>query len=195
LFQLSFKEVEMAGIRKAPLWVAAGAIAALLTACDNGPSAVAGKQAAGSQMASAAAPAVVDGDAKVDHRTDPMRLVDGKPVWAASRRYSAEESAQHAFDRNGEAFGAKDFDDYVRKAHAFVEHPPKGVETLARPNGDTLFYDAKANVFAVADKAGAPRTMFKPDDGAAYWQQQKDREARRQTARAEKKSRGSDDDA
>jgi hypothetical protein len=37
--------------------------------------------------------------------------------------------------------------------------------------------------------------MFKPDDGAAYWQQQKDREARRQTARVEKKSRGSDDDA
>jgi pyocin large subunit-like protein len=195
LFQLSFKEMEMAGIRMAPLWVAAGAIAALLTACDNGPSAVAGKQAAGSQMASTAAPAAVDGDAKVDHRTDPVRLVDGKPVWAASRRYSAEESAQHAFDRNGEAFGAKDFDDYVRKAHAFVEHPPKGVETLARPNGDTLFYDAKANVFAVADKAGAPRTMFKPDDGADYWQQQKDRAARRQTARAEKKSRGSDDDA
>jgi pyocin large subunit-like protein len=177
-------------------WVVAGAVAALLTACDNGPSAVAGKQAAGSQMASAAAPpAPYSEGAAVDHRQDPVRLVEGKPVWAASRRYSAEESAQHAFDRNGEAFGAKGFDDYVRKAHAFVEHPPKGVETLARPNGDTLFYDAKANVFAVADKAGAPRTMFKPDDGAAYWQEQKDREARRQTARAEKKSKGSDDDA
>lgn len=185
----------MAGIRKAPLWAAAGVIAALLTGCDNGPSAVAGKQAAGSQMAAATAPAVVGEDAKVDHRADPVRLVDGKPVWAASRRYSAEESAQHAFDRNGGAFGAKDFDDYVRQAHAFVEHPPKGVETLARPNGDTLFYDAKANVFAVADKAGAPRTMFKPDDGGAYWQEQKDREARRQTARAEKKPRGPDDDA
>lgn len=191
----------MAGIRKALPWMAATAVAALLAGCDNGPSAVegaavAGKQAAGSQMASAATPVEPGEGAKVDHRKDPVKLVDGKPVWAASRRYSAEESARHAYDRNGEAFGAGSLDDYVRKAHAFVEHPPKGVDTLVRANGDTLFYDARANVFAVADKAGAPRTMFKPDDGAAYWQEQKDRETRRQTARADKRShRASDDEA
>jgi pyocin large subunit-like protein len=184
----------MAGVKKAPFAAAAvmAAAMAVLAGCDNGPSAVGSKQAGGSQMASAQAPDR-DASAQVDHRKDPVKLVGGKPVWAASRRYSAEESAQHAFDRNGEAFGAKDFDDYVGKAHAFVEHPPKGVETLARANGDTLFYDAKANVFAVADKAGAPRTMFKPDDGAAYWQEQKDREAKRQTARAEKRSHKDDD--
>lgn len=180
-------------------WVIAGAAAALLAGCDNGPSAVASKQAAGTQMAYAERP----GDAvrrseradEIDHRQDPVKLVDGKPVWAASRRYSAEDSAQRAFDRNGEAFGAKSLDDYVRKARAFVEQPPKGVETLTRANGDTLFYDAKANVFAVADKAGSPRTMFKPDEGPAYWQEQKDRETRRQTARAERRSERSDDDA
>jgi hypothetical protein len=183
-------------MRKAPLWALAGAAAMLLGACDNGPSAVATKQAAGSQMASAEAPAALGEGAVVDHRKDPVKLVDGKPVWAASRRYSAEESAQHAYDRNGEAFGARSFEDYVRKARAFVEQPPKGVETLKRANGDTLFYDAKANVFAVADKAGAPRTMFKPDDGAAYWQEQKDREAKRQTARTDHRSgRGKDDEA
>jgi len=184
----------MAGVRKlAPLAFALSTVA-LLSACDNGPSAVASKQAAGTQMASAEAPAR-GGDAApaVDHRKDPVKLLDGKPAWAASRRYSAEESARHAFDRNGEAFGAKSLEDYVGKAHAFVEHPPKGAETLTRANGDTLFYDAKANVFAVADKAGAPRTMFKPDDGAAYWQEQKDREAKRQTARAEKRSHKDDD--
>ena len=38
-------------------------------------------------------------------------------------------------------------------------------------------YDAKANVFAVVTKDGAPRTMFKPRDGAAYWDQQKERVA------------------
>jgi pyocin large subunit-like protein len=57
------------------------------------------------------------------------------------------------------------------------------VETLARPNGDTLFYDPRANVFAVADRDGLPKTMFKPDNGGAYWQEQKDRGAKRQTAR------------
>jgi pyocin large subunit-like protein len=182
-------------MRTAPWGLAAlmAAALAVLAGCDNGPSAVAGKQAAGSQMASAERTAPSAEAPQVDHRKDPVKLVDGKPVWAASRRYSAEESAQHAFDRNGEAFGARSLDDYVEKAHAFVEHPPKGVETLTRANGDTLFYDAKANVFAVADKAGAPRTMFKPDDGAAYWQQQKDRESKRQTARAEKRARKDDD--
>jgi pyocin large subunit-like protein len=185
------------------LALAAATIAAVavLAGCDNGPSAVANKQAAGAQMASAEAPAPrsygADEGPRVDHRKDPVKLLDGRPEWAASRRYSAEESAQHAYARNGEAFGARSLEDYVRQAHAFVEHPPKGVETLTRPNGDTLFYDAKANVFAVADKAGAPRTMFKPDDGAAYWREQKDREAKRETARADRKPRksSSDDEA
>jgi pyocin large subunit-like protein len=190
-------ERRMAGNIRAAAWVIAGAAATLLAGCDNGPSAVADKQAAGAQMAyaerSGDAARRSERSAEVDHRRSPVKLVDGKPVWAASRRYSAEDSAQRAFDRNGEAFGAKSLDDYVRKARAFVEHPPKGVETLTRANGDTLFYDAKANVFAVADKAGSPRTMFKPDEGAAYWQEQKDRESRRQTARADRRER--DDDA
>ena len=199
----------MAGDWKVLPWVAAALAAAALAGCDNGPSAVAGKQAAGAQMASAEAPsssygassygassaARGDDAPRVDHRKDPVKLLDGKPEWASSRRYSAEESAEHAYDRNGEAFGARSLEDYERKAHAFVEHPPKDVETLTRANGDTLFYDAKDNVFAVADKSGAPRTMFKPDDGAAYWQQQKDRETKRETARADHKSRSGDDAA
>ena len=101
--------------------------------------------------------------------------------------------AQRAFERNGEAFGARSVDQFVKKAHAFVGHPPKGTETLTRKNGDTLYYNAGANTFAVANKDGAPRTMFKPDDGAAYWQKQKDREGKRQTA--SRRSRSADDDA
>jgi len=45
-------------------------------------------------------------------------------------------------------------------------------------------------VFAVADKDGLPKTMFKPDEGAKYWQDQKDRDARRETAR---RSQGRDE--
>jgi pyocin large subunit-like protein len=173
----------MAGVSKIASLALALSGAALLAACDNGPSAVASQPAAAgaqTQVASADAPArrSYDAPSGVDHRKDPVKLLDGKPEWAASRRYSAAESAQHAYDRNGEAFGATSLEDYVRKARAFVEHPPKGVETLSRPNGDTLYYDAQTNVFAVADKSGAPRTMFKPDDGASYWQEQKDRQAR-----------------
>ena len=97
---------------------------------------------------------------------------DGKPLWASSRRRTAEDGAQRQFDRNGADFGAHKLNDYVAQAHAFVGAPPKGVLTAKRANGDVLYYDPKANVFAVADKDGAPRTMFKPRDGMAYWTQQ-----------------------
>jgi pyocin large subunit-like protein len=175
---------------------------ALLSGCDNGPSAVS-KQAAGTQMASAAAPehrsyGGGSGDEpQVDHRKDTVATADdGKPMWAPSRRNSAEDGAQRAFERNGATFGAKSLDQFVKRAHDFVGHPPKGTLTLTRANGDTLFYDPKANIFAVANKDGAPRTMFMPDDGMAYWEKQKDRESHRE-ANAEHRShsRSADDDA
>lgn len=181
---------------KIALLLAASAALAL-AGCDNGPSAVAQKQAAGTQMAEDAGrgpPSSTDGSSdagatRVDHRNDPVREVDGKPMWSASRRYSAQENAERAFARNGAAFGAENLDAFVRKAHDFVQHPPRGTLTLVRNNGDTLLYDPKGNVFAVRSKAGAPRTMFKPDEGLAYWEEQKAREARRQSTR-----RGRDDD-
>ena len=187
----------MAGTR---IFLLAAAAALALTGCDNGPSAVSQKQAAGTQMAtntrSSTSDAVDDSASestgpRVDHRQDPVKLVDGKPMWSASRKFSAQENAERAFARNGEAFGADSLGEFVEKAHGFVAHPPKGTLTFARANGDKLFYDPRGNVFAVASRAGAPRTMFKPDDGMTYWEQQKARETRRQTARRNR----ADDDA
>ena len=170
--------------------------ALILSACDNGPSAVAQKQAAGTQMAANAGDASSDSNyqsdstPREDHRRDPVPEVDGKPMWSASRKFSAQQNAQRAFDRNGQAFGADNIDDFVEKAHGFVSKPPKGTLTMTRNNGDKLFYDPKGNIFAVASKAGAPRTMFKPDEGMAYWEEQKAREAKRQAS-----SRNRDDEA
>jgi pyocin large subunit-like protein len=200
----------MAGLKvmraKAGMSLALGiSVLALVSACDNGPSAVSKQQAAGTQMATANAPersygsdrgGGYDNAPKVDHRKDEVaKAEDGKPMWAPSKRFSAEEGAQRQFERDGEAFGAKTVDQYVRKAHAFVGHPPKGTLTLTRKNGDILYYDPKGNVFAVASKEGAPRTMFKPDEGMAYWEKQKDREARSQSARSGRRSRSADDQA
>lgn len=193
----------MGGLKTA-LTVALGISAgALLASCDNGPSAVRNR-GADQASASSTAPAASGGSADYrsnyasrtpyngpDHRKDEVKLVEGKPIWAASRRYSAEDNAERAFERNGEAFGARTEEQFIRKAHDFVDHPPAGTQTLTRPNGDTLFYDPKGNVFAVASKEGAPRTMFKPDDGMAYWEKQKARAADGQTAR---RSRRSQDD-
>jgi pyocin large subunit-like protein len=167
---------------------ASGALVLSLAACDSGASAVAARdhsattdltsdsgRAAASASSAYGAPASSGSRtaAADDPRDKPAPLVDGKPMWAATRRLAAQDAAQANFERNGADFAARDVDDWVSKTHAFVEHPPKGVQTLSRANGDTLYYDAKANVFAVATKDGAPRTMFKPRDGAAYWAEQK----------------------
>jgi len=157
-----------------------------LSACDGGPAstpardqaAVAPGGASGGQAASAGktyADAAPTADT-VDHRRDPVALVSGKPMWANSKKYAADESAAYHFKRDGADFGAKTEADYVAKAHAFVDHPPKDALTLSRSNGDTLIYDPKKNIFAVVTKDGAPRTMFKPDQGQAYWDEQVQRQ-------------------
>jgi pyocin large subunit-like protein len=191
----------MVGVKGAPGLALFMAAAVGLAGCDNGPSAVhaksgssaAAESASGEDGARSGYAARQAGEAGIDHRKDPVKLVEGKPLWSPSRRFSAEENAQRAFERNGAAFGARDEAQFIRKAHDFVDHPPSGTLTLSRANGDTLYYDPKGNVFAVAGKDGAPRTMFKPDDGMAYWEKQKDRESKRQTARRARA--GGDDQA
>jgi hypothetical protein len=107
-----------------------------------------------------------------DAPREPIPLVDGKPMWSDNRRHTAEENADYHFHHDGPDFGATSEKDYVAKVHQFIEHPPGDVESISRSNGDKLFYDPKTNTFAVERKDGAPRTMFKPRDGEAYWKEQ-----------------------
>ena len=104
------------------------------------------------------------------------------PLWSKNRKYSADDNAHYQFEKHGAEVGAKTFERYLVMVHGFIHAPPPGTQTLTRKNGDTLFYDPKGNVFAVMTKAGAPRTLFRPDNGAAYWDQQKQIEADRRTA-------------
>ena len=159
-------------------------LALILTAACERPSAVAQKDEAPPASEARQFAAAPSTPRQAESRNAPVRELDGRPIWSASRRGTAEENAQRAFDRNGEAFGARDLDDFVRKVHAFIETPPAGTQRLTRANGDVLLYDPKGNVFAVASKDGAPRTMFKPDEGAAYWDEQKSRLARQATRRS-----------
>jgi len=157
----------------------AGALAVVLGAC-GGPPAATSKAPAGVQAASSPTVAErgVTQTSLVDPRDQPAPLLaDGKPVWAANRKHTAEENAEYQFDKNGKDFGAATEGQYLAKVHMFVDSPPKGVQKIERSNGDALLYDAKTNTFAVVTKDGAPRTMFKPRDGAAYWSQQVSREA------------------
>jgi pyocin large subunit-like protein len=158
--------------------IGAAALALSLGACDAGPAAT--SKTAVSTPASSRG--VIQTSA-VDPRDQPAPMAtDGKPIWAANRSHTAQENADYQFGKNGKDFGALSEADYVAKAHAFVDAPPKGVQKLERANGDALMYDGKSNTFAVVAKTGAPRTMFKPRDGAAYWRQQVARETARSKA-------------
>jgi hypothetical protein len=162
----------------------AATLALTLGGCDGGASATSKAPANPPPSISAAgqvsqsAPA---GQASaVDPRDAPAPLAtDGKPIWAANRNHTAQENADYQFGKNGKDFSAANEAEYVAKVHAFVDTPPTGVQKVERSNGDALLYDAKTNTFAVVTKTGAPRTMFKPRDGAAYWQQQVSREQSR----------------
>jgi hypothetical protein len=160
---------------------------AALAACDNGPSAVSTRDR-GEETTVASYESRGSGAERSDFGRDRSERrssrrerggEDDGSGWAANRKHSGAENADYHFRRDGADFGARSVDDYVQKAKAFVARPPKGTLTLERSNGDTLFYDPKANTFAVASKTGAPRTMFKPKDGMAYWDEQKAREAKR----------------
>jgi pyocin large subunit-like protein len=148
--------------------VATAALTALvLAACDSGGSAVETRERATTEpvaLISAAAP-----DSEME------TVPEAKPPVTVNRRETADAKIQRLYERNGGSFGAKSADDYLQKVRAFTEATPKGTETVKRPNGDTLYYQASTNTFAVTDRNGVPRTMFKPDDGPAYWAQQKER--------------------
>ena len=148
--------------------VATAALAALvLAACDSGGSAVETRERAATEPVALISAAAPEGETE----TAP----EAKPPVTANRRETADAKIQRLYERNGGSFGAKSADDYLQKVRAFTEATPKGTETVKRPNGDTLYYQASTNTFAVTDRNGVPRTMFKPDDGPAYWAQQKER--------------------
>jgi hypothetical protein len=152
-------------------YAGATALALMIGACDAGPS-------ASSKAPPPSAPSAAQ-VSSTDPRDQPVPLVAGKPLWAANKKHTAQENADYQFAKNGKDFDAKTETDYIDEAHAFADAPPVGVQKIARSNGDALLYDAKSNTFAVVAKTGAPRTMFKPRDGLAYWKQQQQREAER----------------
>ena len=169
----------MGGALVGALWV--GCIG--LAACDGGGSATAARSHSSSDSAAASSR---DGgrdyasrddraggtDATSRARAEPAPLFEGKPMWSDNRRHSAVENAQYQFEHHGEELGAKSLDAFLTKTHAFVDNPPSTTLKLVRANGDQLMFDPKSGLFAVARKDGAPRTVFKPQDGMAYWRAQ-----------------------
>jgi len=153
------------------VWTITGvALTALigLCGCGDGDSAVETRDRAAGAAGVALTAATVSGAASPEADTAVERT-----ILTANRRESVDDKIVRLYTRNGADFGARSAEDFLDKVTAFTARPPAGTETATRPNGDTLMYQASTNTFAVVTRDGTPRTMFKPDDGTAYWEEQK----------------------
>lgn len=137
-----------------------------LTSCGNGDSAVETRvrtaEASSIGLTSTAAAAAPTSEAPAE-----------KTPVTANRRETVDQKIQRLYESNGSDFDARSAEDFLDKVTRFTTRPPPGTETATRPNGDTLLYQASTNTFAVVARDGTARTMFKPDDGATYWAEQK----------------------
>jgi len=191
-----------AGMTIAQRFLAFIGLCLLVAACDAGPSAVLpdGQGTSPTEQSAPAAPQaetphslpaadsappaveVTPAPAPGDLKITRTRYGDW-PLWSSNRQYTAYENATYHYEKHGQELGAQSYEQWLSLVHGFIHAPPQGTETLKRNNGDTLFYNRAQNIFAVMTRTGAPRTLFRPDNGAAYWQKQKEIEAGRRTIR------------
>ena len=167
------KRMGKTGIMRAGLLAAAAALA--LAGCSRGNGQTSASASGLSDQAYARDRGASGGDYGQRADRGPTPMFHGEPMWSENRAHSAKENAEYHFERAGADLGSKTLDDFLTKVHHFGDHPPAGTLKLTRSNGDRLLYDPKANLFAVFNREGAPRTVFKPNDGMAYWTEQKAR--------------------
>jgi hypothetical protein len=155
------------------IWIAAALLG--LTACGNGGSAVETRDRSGDGSEAALTAAGAGSGAEAGTGAEGTRVVkEGpQPGLTANRRETVDAKTARLFERNGADFGAATAEDYLAKVRAFTTRPPAGTDRVERPNGDVLLYQASTNTFAVVSRDGIAKTMFKPRDGAAYWDEQK----------------------
>lgn len=86
-----------------------------------------------------------------------------KPIWTSTKQRSSVGNAYwHWKDHQGDFLGIKNSKQYVEATHNFIRNPPPGTLTKTRVNGDVIFYHPASNIFAITNKLGVPRTMYKP---------------------------------
>jgi RHS repeat-associated protein len=95
------------------------------------------------------------------------------PIWSSTQNKTAVQNAfDHWVKHRAEFPEFTNAKQYVEGAHKFIKNPPPGTLTKTRSNGEKLFYNPATNTFAVQAANGAPKTMFKPQDGINYWNRQ-----------------------
>ncbi len=83
--------------------------------------------------------------------------------WSSTREMSADENAEHHFEKHGDEFGFTSEDQYIRAANDFVGSPPEGTLTAKQTDGDTVYFNPATDWFAVVSYKGQIRTFYKLD--------------------------------
>jgi hypothetical protein len=85
-------------------------------------------------------------------------------IWTSTKKHnSVKNSFKHWKDHGREFSILQNSKQYVEATRNFVKNPPPGTLMKVRANGDILFYDPSLNTFAIINKDGIPRTMYKPN--------------------------------
>ncbi len=82
-----------------------------------------------------------------------------------------EHYQKHVIDQ--QEFGNITREEYMTLAQALVDTPGPKAQSKQNSDGDTLYYDADTNSFAVVSPDGFIRTFFKPSAGQSYYDRQK----------------------
>ena len=94
--------------------------------------------------------------------------------WSTTKSLSAEENAMEHWIKHSDEFPEfKDLNQYIDATQNFITNPPNGTLIKTRNNGDIIYYDQLNNIFAIKNKDGAPKTMFKPKERKDYFDRQK----------------------
>lgn len=74
------------------------------------------------------------------------------------------------FAKHADEWGAVGIDAYLARARSVLSTDVgNGVRGFTRANGDVVRYVERTNEFAVGAADGTIRTLFRPDDGLAYY--------------------------
>lgn len=77
------------------------------------------------------------------------------------KRSSVVNACQHWKDHRNDFPDLVNAKQYVEAAHSLARSPPAGTLKKIRVNGDAIFYNPKSNTFAITNKLGVPRTIYK----------------------------------
>jgi pyocin large subunit-like protein len=108
------------------------------------------------------------------------------PQRAAHREHASigfashEKYVQH-FRKHGKEFGSIGMEEYLRLAQELRDRPAdKDVLEFRRHDGVTTRFDRKSGAFIAFNPDRTIRTLFRPNDGEAYFHRQSKRQPRDQ---------------